>query len=447
MLRTLVLDNKDALFYNKSIRMMKRLFYLMIAFLMPIMLMAQGAGGEIRRPVRTNTNSNTQPSRHANNARTSERNAILKKLIDNMLYVEGGTYTMGATPDQGSIFTDMERPAHQVTISSFFIAKYEVTQEEWQAVMDNNPSKFKGAHYPVENVTWDDCQVFIRKLNNLTKQSFRLPTEAEWEFAARGGNLSNGYKYAGSNTLDYVAWNKSNSNGTTHNVGTRAPNELGLFDMTGNVSEWCHDIYDQQYYQTSPKNNPQGPLSGSFLMVRGASWESEVSCRISFRSYYTPNFNSERIGLRLVMSGVDDNNVHVNSTPIVSTQIQNNNVDSSVKVYNNPSILLNKDKSLKLLSVSVNKNETILTFSIKNDSEGRRINIDRNAYLFADGVKYNMTRVVDIAYSPDYTYFSYKGETIFFKLYFDVLPPNTTKFDFVENNDSDWKMYGISLKN
>lgn len=436
---------------------MKRYIIMILGIVVPLLVMAQGAGGEIRRPVRTDTKSNSQQNRPANNTppRTdnssnqmsaSRRNAVLKNIVDNMVYVEGGTFMMGATPEQGENTLEIEKPAHQITLSSFSIAKYEVTQEEWESVMGNNPSYYKSIYHPVENITWNDCQAFIRKLNDLTNRNFRLPTEAEWEFAARGGNRSNGYKYAGANTLDYVAWNDGNSNGTTHNVGLKSPNELGLYDMTGNVREWCQDGYEQNYYQLSPKNNPQGPPSGSFRMVRGASWIDAATCRISFRSYYSPDFSSAAIGFRLVMTD-KNNNIHANSSSLITTQVGDSDVDTSIKNYDNPSILLNKDKSLKLISVSINKSETVLTLSYKNDKEGGWMNIDRNAYLYVDGTKYTMTQAFGIAYSPSYTYFSFQGETKIFKLHFKAFPLNTTRFDFIENDDSDWKMYGISLRN
>lgn len=441
---------------------MKQLLFLLIALLLPSTLMAQGVGGEIRRPVRTNTNNNTRPSRPANNTppatnsannqRSTNRvqSAIIQKLINNMVYVEGGSFIMGANSTQNG--SSDEYPAHKVALSSFSIGKYEVTQEEWVEVMGSNPSKFTGSKRPVERVTWRECQTFIQKLNKLTGRTFRLPTEAEWEYAARGGSHTNNNKYSGSNALGLVAWYGDNSNGTTHDVGTNNPNELGLYDMNGNVWEWCQDYYGRNYYSNSSYKNPQGPTNGSSYVYRGGGYKSISNyCNMSIRNSSSAVNRFEDVGLRLVLdhnnqAGGVDNSIHANSTPIVSTQEQKNNVDSSIKVYNNPSILLNKDKSLRLLSVSVNKNETVLTFSCKNDLEGGWMNIDRNAYLYADGVKCNLIRVVDIVYSPNYTYFSYKGETKIFKLYFDALPQNTVTFDFVENNDSDWKMYGIRLK-
>ena len=225
---------------------------------------------------------------------------IIQNLINNMVHVEGGTFTMGATSEQGTDAGKDEKPAHQVTLSSFSIGKYEVTQEEWEAVMGNNPSSFKGAKRPVERVSWNDCQEFIRKLNTMTGKRFRLPTEAEWEYAARGGIKSSGYKYAGSDNLDRVAWYESNSGNATHDIGQKSPNELGLYDMSGNVWEWCQDWYGG--YSSNSQTNPSGPSSGSIRVFRGGGWFSNAwGCRVSLRSYDSPGFTNFNLGLRLAL--------------------------------------------------------------------------------------------------------------------------------------------------
>ncbi len=226
-----------------------------------------------------------------------------------MVAVEGGTFTMGATAEQGSDALDNEKPAHEVTLSSFSIGETEVTQALWQAVMGSNPSDFTGdLNHPVETVSWNDCQTFITKLNEMTGKTFRLPTEAEWEFAARGGNLSQGYKYAGSNTIGDVAWYDGNSYALgsshpdygTHPVGTKAPNELGLYDMSGNVWEWCQDWYGS--YSSSPSTNPTGPASGSYRVNRGGSWFlSAWYCHVSNRSSDSPSYANNDVGLRLAL--------------------------------------------------------------------------------------------------------------------------------------------------
>ena len=219
-----------------------------------------------------------------------------------MIKVEGGTFQMGATSEQGDNAYDDEYPVHSVTLSDYYIGETEVTQELWQAVMGSKPSKFKGSQRPVERVSWKDCQEFITRLNQLTGKNFRLPTEAEWEYAARGGNNSQGYKYSGSNTIGNVAWYDDNSNSRTHDVKTKTPNELGIYDMSGNVREWCQDWYNSNYYSNSPQTNPTGPSTGSHRVYRGGGWYyGAEDCRVSFRRSYDPDFGSSSLGLRLCL--------------------------------------------------------------------------------------------------------------------------------------------------
>lgn len=217
-----------------------------------------------------------------------------------MILVEGDTFQMGATPEQQNP-NDNEKPVHSVTLSTFSIGETEVTQALWKAVMDSNPSRFKGDNLPVERVSWDDCQKFIINLNQLTGRKFRLPTEAEWEFAARGGNKSQGYIYSGSNTLGNVAWYDGNSGYETHPVATKSPNELGIYDMTGNVWELCQDWYGS--YSSSAQTNPTGPTSGYLRVNRGGSWNYIAWwCRTACRNNIMPDDSYHGIGLRLVLS-------------------------------------------------------------------------------------------------------------------------------------------------
>ena len=218
-----------------------------------------------------------------------------------MVFVQGGTFTMGCTAEQGSDCSDQEKPAHQVTLRSFNIGKYPVTQAQWEAVMGGNPSAVKGSNLPVTNVSWNDAQEFIRKLNTLSTTQYRLPTEAEWEYAARGGNRrSQDYKYSGSHTVGNVAWYSANSGGIKA-VGTKQPNELGIFDMSGNVLEWCSDWYGS--YTATDKTNPQGPSSGSFRVLRGGSWsyDFDVHCRVASRFNRVPAGRYDFVGFRLVL--------------------------------------------------------------------------------------------------------------------------------------------------
>ena len=232
-----------------------------------------------------------------------------------MVKVQGGTFQMGATSEQGSYVWKDEKPVHSVTLSDYYIGQTQVTQELWQVVMGNNPSEFRGDNQrPVESVSWNDCQEFITKLNQLTGKNFRLPTEAEWEFAARGGNKRNDYKYSGSNKVNDVAWYESNSSTNsvmrsfltmgrdrkTHPVATKQANELGLYDMSGNVYEWCQDWYGG--YSNNSQTNPTGASTGSFRVLRGGSWSFNASCvRVSYRDYGTPDGRNSISGLRLAL--------------------------------------------------------------------------------------------------------------------------------------------------
>ena len=232
----------------------------------------------------------------------------VKGVVFKMIKVRGGTFKMGATPEQTGAF-DSEKPVHRVKLSDYYIGETEVTQELWTAVMGNNPSNFKSnSQLPVENVSWNDCNNFISKLNDLTGENFHLPTEAQWEDAARGGNQSKGYLYSGSNTLVKVAWytvnsyNKGSSHRDygTHVVKTKSPNELGLYDMSGNVWEWCQDWYGS--YSSAAVSNPKGPASGSSRVSRGGSWSCNATrCRVADRYCVTPDFSRTGLGLRLAL--------------------------------------------------------------------------------------------------------------------------------------------------
>ena len=231
----------------------------------------------------------------------------VKGVTFRMVYVKGGTFKMGATSEQGNIFDDDEKSVHQVTLSPYYIGETEVTQELWQVVTGRNPSYFSGSEkLPVEQVSWDACQNFLKKLNELSGKQFRLLTEAEWEFAARGGIKSKGYKYSGSNNIDEVAWYELNSNSRTHEVGMKAPNELGLYDLSGNVREWCQDWYDLHGYSSNSLTNPTGPSTGRDRVSRGGSWAYDARyCRVSDRSHGPSYGSSRRMGFRLALDRKD----------------------------------------------------------------------------------------------------------------------------------------------
>lgn len=223
-----------------------------------------------------------------------------------MIFVPGGTFQMGSNE------YDDEKPIHSVTLSDYYIGETQVTQGLWKAVMGDNPSRFKkGDDYPVECVSWNDIvNKFLPELNRQTGKNFCLPTEAQWEFAARGGNKSKGYKYSGSNNIKDVAiydkvsyyLGENNPNYGTHAVKSKSPNELGIYDMSGNVWEWCHDWYNENYYKDSPSSDPTGPSSGSSRVLRGGSWYNYADyCRVSGRFNYYPDYGRSYFGMRLAL--------------------------------------------------------------------------------------------------------------------------------------------------
>jgi len=264
----------------------------------------------------------------------------INAFLPNFVFVQGGTFQMGSNSGDG-----YEQPVHSVTLSPFYINKYQTTQAEWQTVMTGNnngisptPSYFpNNPNRPVERVSWYAAIVYCNRKSiqdgltpcyaksgdtdpntwgavptsnntawnaitcNWSVNGYRLPTEAEWEYVARGGNQSNNYTYSGSNIVGNVAWYYSNSSSQTHDVGTKAPNELGIYDMSGNVYEWCWDWYSSSYYSSSPANNPTGPSSGSYRVLRGGSWNSnDYYCRVANRNYYSPGNSYYSLGLRVL---------------------------------------------------------------------------------------------------------------------------------------------------
>ncbi len=259
---------------------------------------------------------------------------IIGRLESNMIYVEGGSFMMGCTPEEIGCSGD-EHPRHEITLSSYYISKYEVTKKEfgefvrqtdyktdaekegWSYVWNGSEwNKETGVNWrhnvsgrgnqgddhPVIRVSWNDAVAYSEWLSKKTGKSYRLPTEAEWEYASRGGNQSRGYLYSGSNKIDLVAWYDGNSGGKTHAIGEKRANELGLYDMTGNVWEWCSDWYGKDYYNVSKgKSNPIGPTSGTDRVRRGGSWyHAPKICRVAFRSRFTPSFRFINVGFRVV---------------------------------------------------------------------------------------------------------------------------------------------------
>ena len=274
-----------------------------VALLAIIGVVALQNGKEEDSPMSEISQQNENPKEESTRIDKDVKTYKVGDVSFNMVYVQGGTFQMGSNDSEAFSW---EKPIHSVTLSDYYIGETEVTQELWEAVMGNNPSFFKGSNKPVERVSWDDCQEFIKKLNQMTGKNFRLPTEAQWEYAARGGNKSRGYKYAGSNTIGEVVWyndnayyvSKSSPDFGTHRVGTKSPNELGLYDMTGNVFEWCSDWYGD--YSSSSQTNPTGPTTGSRRVLRGGCWHCRAQlCRVAYRSNDFPDGRGYDCGFRL----------------------------------------------------------------------------------------------------------------------------------------------------
>ena len=235
----------------------------------------------------------------------------IKGMSFDMVYVEGGTFQMGATSEQGRDYYSDEIPVHSVTLSDYYIGKFEVTQGLWEKVMGTtiHEQRIKagysstngvGSDYPMYYVNWEEAQEFCKKLSQLTGKTYVLPTEAQWEYAARGGVKSRGYKYSGSNTIGNVAWYSDNSSSSTRPVATKQPNELGLYDMSGNVWEWCSDW--DGYYSSESQSNPTGPSTGSRRVLRGGSWGYYAGgCRVSYRIGNYPSYRNFNYGFRVVL--------------------------------------------------------------------------------------------------------------------------------------------------
>ena len=334
-----------------------------------------------------------------------------------MIAVEGGTFSMGASNDDSDAYQN-EKPAHEVTLSSFYIGETEVTQELWLAVLGLNPSYFSSnndyttnLNRPTESVSWIDCQIFIKKLNEMTGKQFRLLTEAEWEFAARGGNLSQGYKYSGSNNLNEVAWYRYNipsqSIGTdgygTQPVATKKPNELGIYDMSGNVWEWVQDWYSSSYYNNSPSINPSGPDSGFSRVYRGCAWDSQ-RVRISYRGNEESSTSNRVKGLRLALDVENSPKFRLSETIVTvsvgeykSVDILNGNGDFSVEggIDNITSSI--SDNSLFILGI----NEGFTTIHVTDSFTGATAVLTvivkganpKTEYFTVNGVSFTMIAV------------------------------------------------------
>ena len=282
---------------SDSSKMPKWVYLLIIAlFIFIFIILVKNCDGPAPEPT-------PEPEVEVEESSFADKTITVNGVSFKMIAVKGGTFTMGATSEQGSNALEDEKPTHQVTLSDYYIGETEVTQALWEAVMGSNPSYWQGSNLPVECVSWENCQEFISRLNSMTGENFSLPTEAEWEYAARGGNKSQGYKYSGSNVIDRVAWYDGNSGDKTYPVKQKLSNELGIYDMSGNVLEWCSDWYGS--YSSSSQTNPSGPSTGTNRVLRGGSWIFNAGiCRVSIRFNDTPSSRNTSCGLRLAMSSL-----------------------------------------------------------------------------------------------------------------------------------------------
>jgi sulfatase modifying factor 1 len=273
-------------------------------------LVVDETGTERLYPISLKAVTDTRVEKQAEVQRTAEQAELQRKAGQaelqreaeakhlNLVLVQGGTFSMGSDGGESN-----EKPIHTVTVNGFYMSRYMVTQAQWRIVMGNNPSSTQCDDCPVDNITWDDAQAYCQKLSQLNGKTYRLPTEAEWEYAARGGIKGKGYTYSGSNSIEEVGWYGGNSDNSIHPVGEKQPNELGLYDLTGNVNEWCSDWYDQNYYGSSPAQNPRGASTGSFRVIRGGGWLSPSgSCRATCRIVCAPDSHFGGLGFRPVVS-------------------------------------------------------------------------------------------------------------------------------------------------
>ena len=282
---------------------MKKLHHISLMALLacPMIMLSCGSSSAPKNSNETALEASNDSAANDSIANKEKISFTVKGVTFNMILVKGGTFTMGATPEQGKDAGKDEKPAHQVTLSDYYIGETEVTQALYEAIIGENPSDKKGVDLPVESVDGGDCDWFAKKLSELTGRKFRLPTEAEWEFAARGGNKSKGYKYAGSNNLSDVAW-FNDMEIKSRPVKGKAPNELGIYDMSGNVDEYCADNYAR--YSNESQTNPMIEAEESEGQVlRGGSFADDdgKSCRVSSRSF-TPGYVFGSVGFRIAMS-------------------------------------------------------------------------------------------------------------------------------------------------
>ncbi len=324
--------------------------------------------------------------------------SFAQNLLPEMVFVQGDTFMMGSNDKDDD---KNQKPEHTVKISDFYIGKYEVTQRQWKTIMGKNPSQnYNCEDCPVENIRYFDIQFFIEKLNRITGIQYRLPTEAEWEFAAKGGNKSKHYLYSGSNDIDSVAWTSDNTNRETQPVGGLNPNELGIFDMTGNVWEWCNDYFERDYYSKSPIDNPFGPLTGDEIVLRGGcagqygknSFKTTVRSHISYYQLFSyggfrlaTNYKKTIINNKPVVTILDSNFNYIKY--ILDTSIKNFKVVPKKRAINKP---------LRIVTINVPKASFYSLPDIKTK---------RNGYFLIKEQKVTIYKV-----SGDFVYVEYINE-------------------------------------
>lgn len=349
------------------------------------------------------------------------------KVSFSMTHFSSQTFQMGATPEQGLDVDPNEKPVHEVSLSGFAIGETEVTQELWTAVMGDNPSLYVGKGFPVESVSYDDCLLFIKRLNAKTGESFRLPTEAEWECAARGGEKSADRKFGvtdDESSLRYYAWISENSEYQPHSVRQKGWSETRLYDMLGNMKEWCADWMGP--YPSGKQRDPRGPQTGTERVCRGGGWGDVAwHCRTSSRSSHDPSYKASDLGFRLAMTLPHRSALYMN--PVDPAQI--------------------KAEGLQLVSVEVTEKETRVHMIWKCYKKNGSCYIDRNAYLVdpRTGQHYPLQKADGIAVGSGRTNVGYGG-TCDFVMYFPALPPSVTKVNFYESSTSTWNIDGIVLQ-
>lgn len=288
-----------------------------------------------------------------------------------MQRVEGGVFVMGGTREQHRERISTDLPTHTVALDAYYIASTEVTQALWKAVMPEWEffEELYLPNFPISYISWNDCQEFVRRLDSITGMPFRLPTEAEWEFAARGGNRSKGFRFAGDNIVENVSWGLSNAGFRTHEVGKKQPNEVGLYDMTGNVSEWCSDWYAPYHFGTIP--NPQGPTTGKEKIIRGSSYSNcQDNSYLSHRYMAVPTEATSYCGMRLALTLPNEPTLQVKEEPELVKKIKIKNV--RIKL-----VYVNAQEPYYISEEPINKRVWNKAMNLPNDAQWSQAVVDK----------------------------------------------------------------------